>query len=244
MNKSTESFGGTFNENSNSRYYSCILWGNEAYGFHNQNAGLCHFEYCAVEGGMTGEGNINLPAENNGEEPGVFVRFVQPAQGAGAEFTEANWNIYPRSVCLNAGKPGAVGFDTDMANHPRMQHGRVDIGAYERNASLTLMEASFWEGGSYWFHDRHLYEPGYYTTVYATPDCDSVVGLTLQVILDVEEQTPETEVTYIEVFSLLGQRMGIISKEAELQETGLNPGCYLLRKHTSEGVECKKVIKK
>ena len=169
MNKSTESFGGTFNENSNSRYYSCILWGNEAYGFHNHHAGLCHFEYCAVEGGMTGEGNINLPAENNGEEPGVFVRFVQPAQGAGAEFTEANWNIYPRSVCLNAGKPGAVGFDTDMANHPRMQHGRVDIGAYERNASLTLMEASFWEGGSYWFHDRHLYEPGYYTTVYATP---------------------------------------------------------------------------
>ena len=244
MNKSTGSFGGTFNENTNSRYYNCILWGNEAYGFPNQNAGLCHFEYCAVEGGMNGEGNINLPAENNGDEPGVFVRFVQPAQGSGADFTEANWNIYSRSICLNAGKPGSVDFETDLAGNQRVQHGRVDIGAYERNASLTLMEAEIWEGGSYWFHDRNLYDPGYYTTVYATPTCDSVVGLTLQVILDVKEQTPESEVLFIEVFSLLGQRMGIISKETELHEMDLKLGCYLLRKHTSEGVEWEKVVKK
>ena len=240
MNKSTESFGGTFNENSESRYYNCILWGNEAYGFHNQNAGLCHFEYCAVEGGINGEGNINLPAENNGDEPGVFVRFVQPAQGVGAEFTEANWSVYPRSICLNAGKPGTASYDLDLAGNQRMQHGRIDIGAYERNASLTLIDAEMWEGGSYWFHDRNLYDAGYYTTVYATPTCDSVVGLNLRVILDVEEQSSEAEVSYIEVFSLLGQRLGVISKEQELQNMGLKSGCYLLRIHTSEGVKGKK----
>ena len=131
MNKSTESFGGTFNENTNSCYYSCILWGNDAYGFHNQNAGLCRFEYCAVEGGMSGEGNINLPPDNDGDEPGVFVRFAQPAEGPGADFSDADWSILSRSICLNAGKPGTVDFDVDLAGNQRLQHGRVDIGAFE-----------------------------------------------------------------------------------------------------------------
>ena len=242
MNKSIQSFGGTFNENSQSQYNSCIFWGNEAYGFPNQNAGLCEFNYCAVQGGINGEGNINLPTENDGEEPGGFVRFAQPAQGVGAEFTDANWAIQSRSICLNAGKPEAVDFDTDIAGNQRVQHGRIDIGAYERNASLTLKEASIYEGGSYWFHDRNLYEPGYYTTIYNTATCDSVVGLTLQVILDVEEQTSATEIISIEVYSLLGQFMGTISKEAELREMGLKPGCYLLRIHTGEGTVSKKTI--
>lgn len=242
MNKSTASFGGTFNENTQSKYYSCILWGNEAYGFPNQNAGLCEFKYCAVQGGINGEGNINLPAENDGEEPGGFVRFVSPAQGTGAEFTEANWAIQSRSICLNAGKPETVDFNTDIDGNQRVQHGRIDIGAYERNASLTLKEASINAGESYWFHDRNLYEPGYYTTIYPTPTCDSVVGLTLQILLDVEEQNTVKEVVSVEVYSLLGQHMGTASKEQDVYEMNLRPGCYLLRVQTTAGLESKKVI--
>lgn len=245
QNLANTRYGGVFNENNQNTYTNCILWGNEANGAPNQYIGSCHFEYCAAQDGVPGENNIALPAENTGDEPGVFVRFKQPAQGAGADFEGTNWDIYPRSICLNRGKLNATYNATDFAGNPRVQHERIDIGAYEKNASLTLIDASFFEGQTYWFNSMPLTEPGYYTTYYQTSICDSVVGLTLSVIMDTPEHSEwddQNEPVSIEVISLLGQHIGKIHSERELATMDLTPGCYLLKIQTSVGILSKKVI--
>lgn len=245
VNKALVRYGGVFNEDHRNRFTNCILWGNEANGAQNQYIGTCSFEYCAIQGGASGEGNIILSAENTGNEPGFFVRFVQPAQGSGAEFDQANWDIYPRSICLNRGKLSSPSYSTDLAGHPRVQHGRVDIGAYEKNASLTYMEASIYENQTYWFNNMPLQDPGYYTTVYETPSCDSVVGLTLSVILGTQEISntlSQNDILSVEVFSLLGQYMGTVDNEREVAGMNLKPGCYLLKIHSAESILNKKII--
>ncbi len=244
MNEAIESYGGVFNENKYSTYSSCILWGNEANGQPNQNYGDCTFEYCAVQGGIDGEGNIDLPAENDGEEPGVFVRFIRPAEGVGVDYEDADWSLEPRSICLNAGKPGTAGYSFDINGDQRIQHGRVDIGAYEQNASLTLIEDYLDGNGEYHFNGRVLHEPGYYTTLYTMPECDSVVGLTLMMPVGLEEEADDAEVLSVELFTLLGQPLGSVPSPEALTEMRLKPGCYLLRIRTSEGIKTEKVILK
>ena len=242
MNRATESYGGVFNENKYSTYSSCILWGNEANGNANQNYGQCKFEYCAVQGGIAGENNINLPAANDGDEPGVYVRFASPAAGTGVEYTEADWSINSRSICLNAGKPGSPGFSFDIAGDARVQHGCVDIGAYEQNASLTPIVDYIDEGGTYLFNGNMLHEPGYYTTVFPMPTCDSVVGLTLMLPLGLNENVADKEILSVDVFTLLGQSMGRVSNLEAVKDMPLKKGCYLLIINTSEGSISKKMV--
>ena len=244
MNKAIESYGGLFNEHAylHSTYTSCIIWGNEAGSYPNLYHYNAKFEYCAVQGGIEGTGNINLPAENDGEEPGVFVRFSQPAEGAGTEYSEADWSIQSRSICLNAGKPGSPGFPFDIAGNPRIQHERIDIGAYERNASLTLIEGHLSEAGNYYYNGNILTAPGYYTFVFPMPTCDSVVGLTLLTPLMLDEITTDAEILSVEVFSLLGQRLGRVGNLEAVKELPLKKGCYLLMIKTSEGSMSKKIV--
>ena len=239
MNKAAETTGGIFIENQYSKYVNCILWGNEANGTPSQVTGNASFEYCAVQGGMTGEGNINLPADNDGEEPGVYVRFVNPTQGVGAEFDEADWHFEPRSICLNAGKPGAAGYTYDIEGNPRIQHGIVDLGAYERNASLTLIEDYLSSGGSYNFNGVVLHEPGYYTTVYPLPEYDSVVGLTLLMPLGIDQYDVDSWNTSssIQVFDLTGRRIGDSLEH-------LAPGVYVIRRFDGQAVTTKKILVK
>jgi parallel beta-helix repeat protein len=242
MNKATQSYGGVFNENKYSTYTSCIIWGNEAPGSANLNYGQSKYEYCAVQYGIAGDGNISLPVENDGEEPGVYVRFAQPAEGTGAEYTEADWRIESRSICLNTGKPGSPGFSFDIAGDPRIQHGRIDIGAYERNASLTLIEDHLTEDGIFIFNGNILHEPGYYTTVYPMSECDSVVGLTLLTPMDLEEITTDAKIISVDVFNILGQPVGAVRSLEAVKELPLKKGCYLLMIKTSEGSMCKKIV--
>ena len=243
MNEASSKYGGVYNEDHNSVYTSSIFWGNVSPVNNQQHEGPGTFLYCAVQGGMEGEGNIDLPEENDGDEPGMFVRFLSPAQYPGAAFSEANWNISSRSICLNSGKPGTVGYSLDMLGHQRVQHERVDIGAYEKNASLTLIEASIYEDQTYWFNNRPLHEPGYYTTVYPTSSCDSVVGLTLSVTLGTDENDyVNSEVQSLKIYSLMGQLVGTANDEKAVRNLNLKPGCYLLQLQTSEGYINKKVI--
>jgi parallel beta-helix repeat protein len=247
MNLATESMGGLYHENSHNKYYNCIVWGNVANGMPDQFSGKSDFEYCAVQGGMEGTGNIDLPADNSGQEPGWFVRFNHPAQGAGAGYHNEDWSLKPRSICLNAGKPNTAGLGaTDIAGNQRIQKGRVEIGAYESCASLTRIEDEVYESDGYWFHGRHLTEPGYYTTALAGPDCDSVIGLTLYVLLGNEEHNnavlapwpnPTTgilhleadDVQTIEVYNLVGQCMLQCGASDELDLSQLKNGVYFIR---------------
>lgn len=236
MNRATEASGGVFIENQYSKYTNCIFWGNEANGAANQYTGNASFEYCAIQGGGYDQGNINLPAANDGEEPGVYVRFVSPAAGTGAEYTEADWHIDSRSICLNAGKPGTAGYSIDLDGNARLQHGRIDMGAYERNASLTLINEELPAGGTFLFNGRTLTEWGYYTTVYPMADCDSVVGLTLEEHWGIGQyDEPSWDANDIQVFDLTGRR---VANNIE----HLSPGIYLIRWLEGNAVMTKKIL--
>ncbi len=263
MNLATESIGGIYHENSHNKYYNCIVWGNVANDLPNQFAGLSDFEYSAVCGIVNGSDNYNIPNENSGDEPGVFVRFNHPAQGAGAEYHNNNWSIHPRSVCLNAGKPNTPGLgNTDIDGNTRIQKGRVDIGAYESCASLTQIEDAFYESDSpYWFFSRPLTEPGYYTAVLDGQDCDSVIGLTLMVLEGLNEisenaiqvwPNPTKDLLHIEaqdidkleIRNLLGQLVLEARKAEILSLEGLEKGVYFLIASNKNGVmTVTKVIK-
>lgn len=191
MNSAVDSAGGVFNENERNKYYSCILWGNTADNAENQYLGPSIFEYCAVQGECEGTGNINLPASNDGSEPGVFVRFAQPSQGTGSAYSDADWSIMPRSICLNAGKPNATGLGSyDIAGNLRIQKGRVDIGAYESCSPLNSIVAEICDNEPYNLNGTEITTSGYYTALFETGLCDSVVGLSLTVF-----EAPETSIT-------------------------------------------------
>lgn len=235
MNKATEASGGIYIENRYSTYTSCIFWGNEANGTPNQFDGTATFEYCAIQGGATCEDNVNIPEANDGEEPGVFVRFVRPADGTGAEYTEADWNIELRSICLNAGKPGSAGYSNDIAGNQRSQHGRVEIGAYELNASLTLINEELAAGDTYLFNGRMLTEWGYYTTVYPMADCDSVVGLTLEEHWGLDQFDDVELIESLQVYDLSGRR---VANDVE----HLASGVYILRWFDGKAIRTKKIV--
>lgn len=219
MNQASEAYGGVFNENKYSTYTSCIIWGNEANGSASQNEGDCKFMYCAVQGGITGENNIDLPAANDGEEPGVYPRFANPMASI-----DADWHIDSRSICLNAGKPGSPGYSFDIDGNQRVQHGCVDIGAHEQNASLTVIEDYLPAGETYLFDGRLLTEWGYYTAVYPMPDCDSVVGLNLRAPLGIEQYDVDAEDgASIQVYDVMGRYLGNNTNR-------LAPGVYVIHK--------------
>ena len=266
MNLATESIGGIYHENSHNKYYNCIVWGNVANGLPNQFAGLSDFEYSAVCGIVNGMENFNVPVENNGNEPGIYVRFNHPAQGAGANYHNEDWSLKPRSICLNAGKPDDVGLgNIDIVGNSRIQKGRVEIGAYESCASLTLMEDEVYESDPYYFFGRHLTESGYYTQVLEGHDCDSVIGLTLMVLEGLEENGPSTgsgtfvawpnpttgtlniaadDIYKVEISNLLGQRVLSAEKVETIDMSDLEKGIYFLIISNKNGTKSvTKVIK-
>ena len=263
MNLATESIGGVYHEERHNKYINCILWGNKADGQPSQMDGISDFEYCAVQGGVEGTEIIDLPAANNGDEPGVFVRFNHPAQGAGADYHNENWSLNSRSICLNAGKPYTTGLgNTDIAGNLRLQKGRVEIGAYESCASLTQIEDALYESDTpYWFFSRPLNEPGYYTHVLEGQDCDSVIGLTLMVLEGVTETSENAiqvwpnptkgllhieaqDIDKLEIRNLLGQLVLEARKAEILSLEGLEKGVYFLIASNKNGVKTvTKVIK-
>ena len=263
MNLATESIGGIYHENSHNKYYNCIVWGNVANGVPNQFAGLSDFDHCAICGIVNGSDNYDIPNENNGQEPGVFVRFNHPASGAGADHHNEDWSLKPRSICLNAGKPNSTGLgNTDIAGNPRIQKGRVEIGAYESCASLTLIEDALYESDiPYWFYSTPLTEPGYYTAVLDGHDCDSVIGLNLMVLEGVEEAAetgiqvwpnPTTGQIHIdaetlcdvEVRNVLGQLVMQATKDDAIDLSNLEKGIYFVMVSDKKGMKTvTKIIK-
>ena len=263
MNLATESIGGNYHEERHNKYYNCILWGNIANGQPNQMEGASDYEYCAVQGGAEGTEIIDLPAENSGQEPGWFVRFNHPAQGAGADYHNEDWSLKPRSICLNAGKPNTIGLGaTDIAGNPRIQKGRVEIGAYENCASLTLIEDALFESDiPYWFYSSPLTEPGYYTAALNGQDCDSVIGLTLMVLESVEESSEKAIQVWpnptngtlhieadgmdkVEICNLMGQIVLNAEKVETIDLSKLEKGIYFLIISNKNGTKAvTKVIK-
>jgi predicted outer membrane repeat protein len=108
--------GGMCNYQSDPNIVNTILWGNQAGGSGDQirnYSGAPSLTYCDVQGGSSGQGNIN-------SDP-CFV-------GADAN----NFHLGAGSPCINRGDPnGDYAGRTDIDGDPRLVGSRADIGADE-----------------------------------------------------------------------------------------------------------------
>ena len=106
------------------RLDGCVVWDNVAHyfiGTHVVQTKPFYTTYNDVETGLEGEGNIS-----------IHPRFM----GEG----EHPWAIGSASSCRDAGPPAPPGPalpDLDLAGNPRIDGGRVDIGCYEGDGTLT-----------------------------------------------------------------------------------------------------------
>lgn len=117
---------------------NCIVWGNKYfnYGSYGQEqftannivksliASRLKFNYCAVEGGFEGTGNMALAAENdrfNGEE--FYPRFMDPAHG--------DYRLHPLSSCIDKGNNAFVDAAWDIYGNMRIRDSLVDFGCVE-----------------------------------------------------------------------------------------------------------------
>ena len=126
---------------SSSHAHNCIVWGNRSFGSEDNlgDDNASSLSYSAVEGGASGEGNIPLFAENNGNSV-FYPYFVNPSATVGADDAteDADWRLQNGSPCVNHGSNTfATGYDLDGG--ARVRQGTVDMGCYESNFnSITL----------------------------------------------------------------------------------------------------------
>lgn len=105
---------------------NCIVWGNSPSGtqiYAFDTGSRATVSYCCVEGGFTGQGNLNVDPQ--------FVDSAGTDLIAGTEDDDLRLRV--GSPCINAGLNIAVPpeLTTDLDGGPRMFEGTVDLGPYE-----------------------------------------------------------------------------------------------------------------
>lgn len=115
------------------------------------------FYNCLIKGGSLFFGGTGSQLNYNGvyndnidDDP----LFSNPSSGAGDSYigSSANWYIDSLSPCINSGTSDVSGMGlitTDYAGNPRINRGRIDIGAYENQediyANCTISSNTTWE---------------------------------------------------------------------------------------------------
>lgn len=117
---------------------NCIIYGNTSFDVGNIH--MARAGYCCSSTNLSGDGNLN--ADPLFENP-----------------SENDFRLQLGSPCINAGTnlPWMAGA-TDLAGHPRIHHGRVDIGCYEyipEPTGLTVFLVG-WSVIMYCYHRSRL----------------------------------------------------------------------------------------
>ena len=132
-NTAQNSKGGLYNEVKYSRFYNSIFWNNTVSGVANQIEGECNLINCAVEGGHEGTNIIDLSPLNNGSNNKNYPMFKNPE--------EYDFELLLESPLINAGENSAVSLpDFDINYGWRIGQGKVDIGAYEYQGGVDVVE--------------------------------------------------------------------------------------------------------
>ncbi|OFY65596.1 MAG: hypothetical protein A3H98_11795 [Bacteroidetes bacterium RIFCSPLOWO2_02_FULL_36_8] len=192
-NNSATTGGGLFcNTNSDPTLRNTILWGNVASTSGAQvylydEASDPDFYYCDIQGGTAAfslNGNFYLGTYQNNIDTDPF--FVSPSGGSGTGFNglTANWSLQNSSPCIDAGTYDTTGLNipaTDIGGSPRINNGRIDMGAYENQCSsssyqtITACDSFTWKSYSY-------STSGIYTdTISNIAGCDSLITLNLTI---------------------------------------------------------------
>ncbi|MCW5924315.1 MAG: PKD domain-containing protein [Saprospiraceae bacterium] len=132
-NTALENGGALYNWSGNAVLTNCILWGNTSIGdgpvFYVNNAATVTLRYSLVDA-------TDCAALNAGNGTGIcadsmiynqYPLFVDTANG--------DLRLSPTSPAIDKGDNNAVVAVTDLKGNPRIFNGRVDLGAYELQAS-------------------------------------------------------------------------------------------------------------
>ena len=122
--------GGMCSSNSNLTLTGCILWGDRPAEIYVRG-GTAVITYSDVEGGWTGNGNID--ADPCFVEPGYRDDNGTADYIYDDVWVEGDYHLRQSSPCINAGDPNYIAEpnETDLDGKPRIIGGRIDMGAYE-----------------------------------------------------------------------------------------------------------------
>lgn len=165
-----------------------IFWGNAPAKAFNRRAGARNFSansYIVF--------NMAEVADSFLSTPSILLNTLSDPEFVNAAGN--NFRLSPCSKAINAGNDmipdgsggsfSASNSSKDVEDNTRIQHGTVDLGAYEFFGTLSgpssaAVSASICPGSSYSFKGQNLTTPGIYRdTLNNAGGCDSVVTLTL-----------------------------------------------------------------
>ncbi len=140
--------GGMYNIGSNPHIVNSIFWGNAASGLtnapaqiHNLNSNPVISDTLVQSSGGSSAWDNNL-GSNGGNNLDADPRFREPIDPADAPTSAGNLRLRRGSPAINAGDDRAASGPLDLDGAPRIQGGRVDLGAYETPAPyLSLSKA-------------------------------------------------------------------------------------------------------
>ena len=139
-NNSANSGGGLYcTATSNPTFNNCVFYGNTAtldgaQIYSNDETSDPNFYYCNVQGGSSSFGlNGNFYSGTYSNNLDLDPLFVSPSSGTGINFdgVNADWSLQSTSPCINTGDPSGTYPSTDIAGNPRIYGATIDIGAYE-----------------------------------------------------------------------------------------------------------------
>lgn len=162
--------------NQKNEYYNCLLWGNSSRNYANQIEGSDNtYKYCAIQGGYTGEGNINIEKYNTGDDPNLhYANMIDPDNRVYRPTAE--------SYFIERGNNAFVKGAFDLAGKPRIHNTTVDMGAYELGC-IDHEHQRVIANEYYVFFGDTLRVSGHYQKQWTqlNGECDSLVSLDLEV---------------------------------------------------------------
>ena len=127
--------GSSFNNNISNLLVNTIVWGNTRYGSVSsyQITGSILADHCAIQGGYSGTGNINLDEQNEGTNlTSHYPMFADET---------SDFRLIDGSACINAAA-GTPSTATDLAGSPRLYGTAPDIGCYEWQGEIVCRAVS------------------------------------------------------------------------------------------------------
>ena len=210
-NTALNSKGGLYNEVKYSRFYNSIFWNNTVSGVANQIEGECNLINCAVEGGYEGTNIIDLSPFNNGSDNKNYPMFKDPM--------EYDFELLLESPLINAGDNSALNLPEFDINYGwRIGQGKVDIGAYEYQGGVDVVE----------LNDEQF-------EIYPNPARDFVK------LSAISRQS--SVVRIYNTFGMLVDEFEMNSDEIEINVSDYRSGVYFVEVYTANGSVTRKFIK-
>ena len=131
----------SWNQNypSNLQMTNSILWDGGDEIFNEDNSAIT-ITYSDVQGGWPGESNID--ADPCFVQPGYWDTNGTPEDANDDVWVDGDYHLLPDSPCIDAGDPNYIPEpnETDLDGNPRVNGGRIDMGAYETNYIEAAMK--------------------------------------------------------------------------------------------------------